>query len=87
MTAAPSVQDRDNLRELIREKRREVAKTAQQLADLSDGIITWTQWNPDITCTDRQEAAIDECGIALDAARRELARLVAKRDGQTAGAR
>ena len=41
-------------------------------AGLRDGTYLWSDWCPEMTCADRQQAAVDEVGMAMDAARRDL---------------
>lgn len=54
-------------------------------AGLRDGTYSWSDWCPEYTCPDRQETAIDECGSAMDAARKDLAALQAQANGTALG--
>ena len=51
-------------------------------AGLRDGTYSWRDWCPELTCAERQEAAVDECGMAMDAARKDLEAL-RKQAGET----
>jgi hypothetical protein len=33
-------------------------------ADLNDGTRTWEQWDPEMTCADRQDMAYEEAALA-----------------------
>ena len=41
-------------------------------AGLNDRTISWSEWNPDLTCFDRQEVAAEEAAIAMTAAWKRL---------------
>jgi hypothetical protein len=55
----------------------DVRKHEEQLPGLSDGSISWTEWDADLDMWDRQEVAAGECANALKDARQKLARLSA----------
>ena len=73
------------LAERIEEAERDLALLEETYADLRDGTLHWSQWNEELTCPERQEAAVDECGMAMDAARADLARLRAEADKAAPG--
>jgi hypothetical protein len=71
------------LTERIEEAERDLALLEETYADLRDGTLHWSQWNEELTCVARQDAAIDECGMAMDSARRDLEALRAQANGGT----
>lgn len=64
-----------SLSQRIEEKEAEVAWLEEMYAGLRDGIASWREWNDELTCAGRQDVAAEECGMALDDARAELARM------------
>lgn len=81
----PAFQERRYLAERTEDARRYVADLEHVYAGLLDGTIHWADWNEELTCPDRQDAAVDECGMALDAARAGLAALEAQASNAAPG--
>ena len=50
----------------IAERTSEVVAATALAADLRDGLVSWQEWNPELTCAGRQDVAVEE---AADAAR------------------
>jgi hypothetical protein len=48
----------------IGELTEEAVEATALAADLRDGTVSWQQWNPDLTCSGRQEAATEEAAQA-----------------------
>jgi hypothetical protein len=67
----------------IADAQREVTFLEDKYAGLRDGTTDWREWDESLTCPDRQQTAVVECGMALDDARRELAALIKQEQGQT----
>jgi hypothetical protein len=67
-----------HLQERIEEAERYLSGLEEMYAGLRDGTRPWQEWDEGLTCPERQEAAVDECGMAMDAARAELAELEAQ---------
>ena len=77
----PFVAERLHLQERIEDKRREL-EGAVALADgLFDGTIHWEQYDPGLTCMNRQEIAADCAARDADDVRKELAALEAQAGG------
>lgn len=73
------------LAERIAEAERDLALLEETYADLRDGTLSWAQWNEELTCPERQAAAVDECGMAMDAARKDLEALLEQANGNAPG--
>lgn len=71
--------------ERIRDAERYLAGLEEMYAGLRDGTRLWPEWDEELTCANRQEAAVDECGAAMDAARADLNRLQAEMDEAAPG--
>lgn len=71
----------------IAEAREELAEWDDLCAALHDGLVTWEQFEPELTCTDRQQAAYETACQMRDGTKRELAALEAQADGTAPGAR
>ena len=72
----PALTARLHLQERIEEAERYLSGLEEMYAGLRDGTRHWAEFCEDYTCPDRQEAAVDECGTAMDAARADLDRLL-----------
>ena len=77
----PALIQRRYLAERIEDAERYLSGLEEMYAGLRDGTRPWSDWDEELTCPDRQEAAVDECGMAMDAARADLARLQAEANG------
>lgn len=74
----PALARRLALQKRIEDAAATLAALEDLYAALRDGTRTWDEWDPELTCLDRQDAAVDDCGTAMDAARAELAALEAQ---------
>jgi hypothetical protein len=56
----------------LEELRAEVADLETLAGDLATGIAPWQWWDPEYTCSNRQETATEEAALALADARDRL---------------
>lgn len=81
----PALAKQIHLAERIEDAERYLAGLEDMYAGLRDGTRYWWEWDEELTVIDRQDAAVDECGMAMDAARADLARLQAEADKAAPG--
>ena len=74
----PFVRERLHLQERIEDKRRELEDAVALAEGLWDGTIHWAQYNPELTCPERQQAAWEDAAAAADWVRKELTDLEAQ---------
>jgi hypothetical protein len=48
----------------IAERTGEAVAVTALAADLRDGIVSWQEWNPELTCAQRQDTAVEEAADA-----------------------
>ena len=74
------------LAERIEDAENYLAWLEDMYAGLRDGTYNWRDWDETYTCPDKQEAAVDECGMAMDSARKDLKALLGQAKAAPGGA-